>query len=168
MKNSTGRAIFLLYGSTIFFDGVQKIPENAIPAAKQDYYEVLGVARDADAKAIRDAFRTLALKYHPDLNSEPGAEERFKQIAEAYAVLSDPGKRAEHDARGFAGVAGFSPEDLFGGIDLEDLFDGAGFDLGGGLFERFFHHRRHGPQRGANLEVDLNLPLDRIARGGEE
>jgi len=131
---------------------------------------VLGVARDADAKAIKDAFRTLALKYHPDRNKEPGAEERFKQIAEAYAVLSDPKKRAEYDAHGFAGVAGFSPEDLFGGINFEDIFGGAGFDFdfGGGLFDHFFHRRRHGPSRGANVEVDLNIPLQRVVSGGSE
>jgi len=76
--------------------------------ARRDYYEVLGVARDADAKAIKDAFRRLALKYHPDRNKSPDAESRFKEIAEAYAVLSDPEKRAEYDARGHAGVAGYS------------------------------------------------------------
>jgi molecular chaperone DnaJ len=130
---------------------------------------VLGVPRNADGKAIKDAFRTLALKYHPDRNKAPDAEERFKQIAEAYAVLSDPKKRAEYDTRGFAGVAGFSPEDLFGGINFEDIFGGAGFDfdLGGGLFDRFFHRRRS-PPRGANVEVDLPIPLQRVVSGGPE
>ena len=109
---------------------------------------MLGVPRDADAKAIKDAFRTLALRYHPDRNKEPGAEERFKEIAEAYAVLSDPKKRAEYDAGGFAGVAGFSPEDLFGGINFEDIFGGLGFDFGGeSLFERFFGRRRRADAR---------------------
>ena len=79
---------------------------------------MLGVTRDADQKAIKDAFRALALKYHPDRNKEAGAEERFKEIAAAYAVLSDPTKRSAYDARGFAGVAGFSEEDLFRGADL--------------------------------------------------
>ena len=79
---------------------------------------MLGVPRNADAKAIRNAFRELALKYHPDRNKAPGAEERFKEIAEAYAVLSDPKKRADYDAGGFAGLGGVRPEDLFGGIDL--------------------------------------------------
>ena len=107
-------------------------------AEPRDYYEVLGVPRDADVKAIKDAFRQLALKYHPDRNKEPGASDRFKEIAEAYAVLSDPKKRAEYDARGYAGVAGFSTEDLFGGINFEDIFGGLGFDFGGkGLFDRF-------------------------------
>jgi DnaJ-class molecular chaperone len=90
---------------------------------------VLGIARDVDQKAIKDAFRTLALKYHPDRNKEPGAEERFKEIAEAYAILSDPAKRAEYDARGFAGVAGTSREDLCSGINFEDIFGGLNFDF---------------------------------------
>lgn len=139
--------------------------------AQRDYYEVLGVPRDADQKAIKDAFRRLALKYHPDRNKSPDAEERFKEIAEAYAVLSDPSKRAEYDQRGFAGVADFSAEDLFGGIDFADLFGGLGFDFdldGGGLFDRFFRRRRAGPARGANLEIELTVPLERVVEGGEE
>lgn len=129
---------------------------------------MLGVARDADPKAIKDAFRTLAMKYHPDRNKEPGAEERFKEIAEAYAILSDPKKRAEYDARGFAGVEGFSREDLFGGIDFDEIFGGMNFGLGGGLFDSFFHRRPRGPVRGANIEVELHIPLERVASGGEE
>lgn len=129
---------------------------------------MLGVARNAEQKAIKDAFRSLALKYHPDRNKEPGAEERFKEIAEAYAILSDPKKRAEYDARGFAGVKGFSQEDLFDGINFDDIFGGLNFDFGGGPFESFFHRRRAGPQRGANIEVELSIPLERVASGGEE
>jgi molecular chaperone DnaJ len=139
--------------------------------AQRDYYEVLGVPRDADQQAIKDAFRQLALRYHPDRNKEPGAEERFKEIAEAYAVLSDPKKRSEYDARGFAGVAGFSPEDLFGGIDFGDLFRGLGFDVdvgAGGLFDRLFRRRRAGPARGRDVELVLEVPLERVANGGEE
>ncbi len=140
--------------------------------AQRDYYEVLGVPRDADAKAIKDVFRRLALQYHPDRNKEPGAEERFKEIAEAYAILSDPQKRTEYDRRGFAGVAGFSPQDLFGGIDFEDLFGGLGFSFGfagESPFDRLFGRRRGvGPARGPNLEVELAVPLERVLRGGEE
>src|SRR5210317_1039548 len=104
---------------------------------QRDYYDVLGVAKDADQKAIKDAFRELAMKYHPDRNKAPDAEEKFKEIAEAYAVLSDPKKRAQYDRGGFAGVADFSREDLFGGIDFGDLFadTGFGFDFGGGVFD---------------------------------
>lgn len=130
---------------------------------------MLGVDRSADQKAIKDAFRNLALKHHPDHDKSTGAEERFKEIAEAYAVLSDPKKRADYDARGFAGVTGFTTEDLFGGIDFEDIFGGLHFDFGGGSpFETLFHHRRAGPPRGDNIEVDLPVSLKRVAMGGEE
>lgn len=138
-------------------------------ATQHDYYEILGVGRDADAKTIKDAFRKLALQYHPDRNKEPGAEEKFKEIAEAYAILSDPAKRAEYDARGFAGVSGFSAEDLFGGINFDEIFGGLGLDLGGeSFFERFFGRRRGRPPHGANLEVDVAIPLERVVTGGEE
>jgi molecular chaperone DnaJ len=134
-------------------------------AAKRDYYEVLGVPRDADAGAIKDAFRKLALQYHPDRNKEPGAEDRFKEIAEAYAVLSNAQKRAEYDAGGFAGVAG---ADLFAGADFESIFRDLGFGFGENLFERFFGGARRGPRRGADIEIEAMVPLERIARGGEE
>lgn len=143
----------------------------SIISEQRDYYEVLGVAKDADQKAIKDAFRTLALKYHPDRNKEPGAEERFKEIAEAYAILSDPQKRAEYDARGFEGVAGARPEDLFSGINFEDIFGGLNFDFGiGNLFDSFFRRGREraGLVRGANIEVDLFVTLERVVTGGEE
>jgi molecular chaperone DnaJ len=141
-----------------------------VAETKRDYYEVLGVSRDADAKAIKDAFRQLALKYHPDRNKAADAEERFKEIAEAYAVLSDPKKRREYDTRGFAGVGGYSAEDLFGGIDFEDLFKDMGFDLGfgGSIFENLFRHRRHPPAKGQDLEIRIMVPLERINHGGEE
>lgn len=130
---------------------------------------MLGIAKDADQKAIKDAFRNLALKYHPDRNKEPGAEERFKEIAEAYAVLSDPKKRSEYDTRGFAGVAGLNREDLFGGINFEDIFGGLNFDFGvDNLFGGLFRRRHKGPPRGANIEIDLYITLQRVAEGGEE
>lgn len=152
----------------MFFDNsFVYFEEKVIIDAKRDYYEVLGVSRDADEKAIKDAFRALALKFHPDRNKEAGAEERFKEIAEAYAVLSDPRKRAEYDSRGFAGVSGFSPEDLFGGINFGDIFGGNDFGFGGGLFDQFFR-RRTGPPRGRDIEIDLDVPLAKIAQGGEE
>ena len=138
---------------------------------QRDYYEVLGVPRDADAKAIKDAFRSLAMKYHPDRNKSPDAESQFKEIAEAYAILSDPEKRAQYDTKGFAGVADFSAEDLFGGIDFGDLFGdtGFGFDLGAGsIFDRLFRHRRAGPPRGRDIDIRLPVSLDRINTGGEE
>lgn len=135
---------------------------------QRDYYEVLGVAKGADPRAIKDAFRGLALKYHPDRNKDPGAEERFKEIAEAYAILSDPQKRANYDARGFAGVAGFSREDLFDGINFEEIFSGLNIGFGhDSLFEHFLHRPSAGQVRGANVEVDVTVPLERVAKGGE-
>lgn len=132
----------------------------------RDYYEVLGVTRDADQKTIKDAFRQLALKYHPDRNKQPGASDRFKEIAEAYAVLGDPKNRAEYDAHRSGGVAGFSPEDFFGGTNFEDILGGLGFDLGG-PFDRFFGHRDT-PPCGKNIEVNVEVPLERVLNGGEE
>ena len=138
-----------------------------IPSDKRDYYEVLGIAKEADQKAVKNAFRTLALKYHPDRNKEACAEDRFKEIAEAYAVLSDPTKRAEYDARGFSGVADFSQEDLFGGINFDDIFGGLDFGTDG-LFDNFLHRRHAGQAKGGNIEVELAIPLARVATGGPE
>jgi len=90
-------------------------------AARRDYYVVLGVPPDADSTAIKNAFRQLARRNHADISTEPDAEQRFREIAEAYGVLSDPAKRASYDAQGFAGLAGASAEDLWGGIDLADI-----------------------------------------------
>jgi molecular chaperone DnaJ len=128
---------------------------------------VLGIDRHAEQKAIKDAFRNLAMKYHPDRNKEAGAEDRFKEIAEAYAVLSDPNKRADYDARGFAGVGGFSQDDLYGGINFDDIFGGLNFDFAS-PFEGFFHRKQTGPARGENIETELFISLARVAGGGEE
>ena len=135
-------------------------------APERDYYEVLGVPRNADPKQIKDAYHRLAMRYHPDRNKASDAEERFKEIAKAYAVLHDPEKRAEYDARGHAGVAHFSHEDLYGDLDFGDRFDG--LDLTGGLFGRVFGARRRGPPRGADVHVELVIPLESVLSGGEE
>lgn len=129
----------------------------------RDYYEVLGVDREATPDQIKDAFRQLALRYHPDRSSEPDAEERFKEIAAAYAVLSDPTRRATYD-RG--GDVGLTAEDFFTGIDLEDLFRdlGFGFDLGEGPFGGLFGARR-GPRRGRDIEMSVTVTLDEVATG---
>ncbi len=125
--------------------------------SKRDYYEILGVARDATDPQIKSAYRKLALKHHPDRNpGDTAAEEEFKAAAEAYAIVSDPDKRSAYDRFGHAGVSGagaggFDPnafagfEDIFG--NLGDLF---GFgDMFGG------RRRRGGPQRGSDLRYDL-------------
>jgi molecular chaperone DnaJ len=140
-------------------------------AQKRDYYEVLGVTRTADGEEIKRSYRRLAMKYHPDRN--PGnaeAERRFKDAAEAYAVLSDPQKRQRYDQFGHAGVDGAqgghgfqSAEDVFAAFG--DLFGGAG---GGGFFEQFFGGaggRRGRGRRGASLKVDLELTLEEVATG---
>jgi molecular chaperone DnaJ len=135
--------------------------------AQRDYYEVLGVPRDADAKTIKNAFRELARRYHPDISTEPNAEQRFKEIAEAYSVLSDPAKRADYDAQGFTGLAGATAEDLWGGIDFADIF-GSGAAAFGGLFERLFGPPAAGSQRGGDLRTELVIALDKVLTGGKQ
>jgi molecular chaperone DnaJ len=136
-------------------------------ADHRDYYQVLGVSRDADAATIKSAFRRLARRYHPDTSTEPEAEQRFREIAEAYGVLSDPSRRASYDATGFAGVAGASAEDLWGRIDLGDIF-GAGAPGFGDLFERLFGRPEAGPHRGADLRIDLVIPLRQVLADGTQ
>jgi molecular chaperone DnaJ len=139
-------------------------------AVERDYYEVLGVPRDAAVDTIKDAYHRLAMKWHPDRNKSPQAEERFKEIAKAYAVLHDPKKRARYDARGHEGVAHFSHDDLFRGVDLGSIFGdlGVGFGPGGdSIFERLFGGGR-GPLGGQDLRVRLDVSIERIATGGVE
>jgi molecular chaperone DnaJ len=133
----------------------------------RDYYEVLGVPRDADPKTIKNAFRQLARRYHPDTSTEPDAEQRFKEIAEAYGVLSDPAKRAGYDAQGSAGLAGATAEDLWGGIDFADIF-GSGSAAFGGLFERLFGPPAADPPRGQDVRLDLVISLDEVLTGGKQ
>ncbi len=103
--------------------------------AKADYYEILGVGKNADASEIKSAYRKLALKYHPDRNKESGAEAKFKEISEAYAVLSDEKKRGIYDQYGHDGFdQRFSQEDIFRGADFEDVFRSMGMDFGDSFF----------------------------------
>ena len=135
--------------------------------SKRDYYEILGVAREANDQQIKSAYRKLALKYHPDRNpGDKTAEEAFKEAAEAYAVISDPEKRAAYDRYGHAGVgagAGFAPNALAG---FEDIFGNLG-DLFG--FREMFggRRRRGGPQRGADLRYDLEISFEESFTGTE-
>ena len=149
----------------------------------RDFYDVLGVSRDATADQIQQAFRTLARKYHPDVNKDPGAEDRFKEVNEAYHVLSDPDTRTRYDRfgedfrhvpedwedRATAGVGGagrsggrvrygqgFGGGGFGGGIDIEDLF-GDMFRGGGGF----------GPIPGADQEATLELTVEEAYRGGK-
>jgi len=136
---------------------------------KRDYYEILGVDRSATQEQIKQAYRQLALKWHPDRNPAAEATDRFKEVAEAYAVLSDPTKRAQYDATGHAGVSErWSTEDLFRDFEFGDFFGGRFADLGS-IFGDFFGPRtRRGPikPQGANLHYDLKLTLDGAATGG--
>jgi molecular chaperone DnaJ len=137
---------------------------------KRDYYEVLGIERSATRDHIKQAYRKLALQYHPDRNKEPNAENKFKEIAEAYAVLSDENKRREYDVTGHAGVSErWTEEDLMRGFHFGDFFGGRYDDLSG-LFGDFFGRsaRTRPPEiRGADIRYDLDLTLDEAAKGGE-
>jgi len=131
---------------------------------KRDYYEVLGVPRTATEEELKKAYRTLAKKYHPDLNPDnKEAEAKFKEANEAYAVLSDAEKRRNYDQYGHAGVDGQGFGGFEGGfnIDLEDLFGNLFGGFGGG------GRRRSGPQRGANLKYRMNLDFMEAAFGVE-
>ena len=144
---------------------------------KRDYYEILGVARSATAEQIKDAYRTLALKYHPDRNKAPDAEEKFKEISEAYAVLSDDEKRQQYDTLGHAGFdQRYTPEDIFRGADFESIFRDLGFGFGGfgDLFRTIFGGGFGGGgfgeriNRGQDLVYDLEITLEEAARGTEK
>jgi molecular chaperone DnaJ len=141
----------------------------------KDYYDILGLERDADAAGIKKAYRTLAMKFHPDRNQDdPQAVEAMKEVNEAYAVLSDPAKRRLYDAYGHEGLKGYSQEDIFRGVDFGGLFREFGigdlFGSGDSLFGSLFGRRtgRTGPQKGADLRYDLALTLEEAAFGAEK
>ncbi|MCQ2305602.1 MAG: molecular chaperone DnaJ [Bacteroidales bacterium] len=146
-------------------------------AEKRDYYEVLGVSKSATPEEIKKAYRQLALKYHPDRNpDDKDAEEKFKEAAEAYSVLSDENKRARYDRYGFAGMNGGSASGGgfsggFGDFDLNDILNsvfGRGFDFGGFNFGGFGGGSGRGGvarQRGSNIRVKVKLNLQEIAKG---
>ena len=135
-----------------------------------DYYDLLGVARDADADTLKRAYRRLARQYHPDINKEPGAEDRFKEIGRAYEVLSDPQTRSRYDQFGEAGLGG--------GGGMPDMGDMGGF---ADLFETFFSGfgggpagpgggaaRRRGPRQGDDLRFDLTISFSEAVFGQEK
>lgn len=138
---------------------------------KRDYYEVLGVPRKATKDEIKNAYRKLALQYHPDRNKSPDAEEKFKEISEAYAVLSDDEKRGQYDMFGHAGIGSrYTTEDIFRGVDFDDIFRNLGFGFGGfdRIFDTFFGGRRdvhYGPEKGVDMRYDLEISLEEVARG---
>ncbi|WP_411869994.1 molecular chaperone DnaJ [Vulcanococcus limneticus] len=133
-----------------------------------DYYDLLGVSRDADADTLKRAYRRLARQYHPDINKDPGAEDRFKEIGRAYEVLSDPQTRARYDQFGEAGLGG--------GGGMPDMGDMGGF---ADLFETFFSGfggaagagggaRRRGPRQGDDLRLDLTISFSEAIFGQEK
>ncbi|MEN6410885.1 MAG: molecular chaperone DnaJ [Anaerolineaceae bacterium] len=136
---------------------------------QRDYYEVLGVSRDANPDDLKSAFRNLARKYHPDVNKEPDAEEKFKEINEAYAVLSDQEKRAAYDRYGFAGVNGMGGAQDFTNVDLSDIFEeffgfGGMSGFGGGTSRR----KRNAPRRGDDLSGKVDLTFEEAIFGVEK
>ena len=130
-------------------------------AAKRDYYDVLGIGRTASNDDIRNAYRRLAKQYHPDVNRSADSSDKFKEVSEAYAVLSDGDKRTAYDRFGHAGLQGGA------GVD----FSGMGF---GDIFEEFFGFgargggARRGPRRGADLRYDLSISFEEAASGVEK
>jgi molecular chaperone DnaJ len=142
--------------------------------ARRDYYEILGIDRNADPAALKKAYRSLAMQNHPDKNpGDAQAAETMKQVNEAYAVLCDSRKRALYDRYGHAGLEGYTQEDIFRGVDFSSLFrefglGGFGFGFGDSIFEGFFGGRnsaRRGPRRGADLRYDLSITLEEAAFG---
>jgi molecular chaperone DnaJ len=140
-------------------------------AAKRDYYEVLGVSKTASKDEIKDTYRKLAMQYHPDRNKSPDAEEKFKEISEAYAVLSDDEKRSQYDRLGHAGFdQRYTREDIFRGADFESVFRDLGFGFNFGDIFNFFFNRGDVEEqmaRGRDLGYELDITLEEAARGVE-
>jgi molecular chaperone DnaJ len=154
-------------------------------STKRDYYEVLGVKKSASLDEIKKAYRELALRYHPDRvphEQKKEAEEKFKEISEAYAVLSDSNKRALYDQYGHSGIdQRYAYEDIFKGADFSSVFQDLGdFGLGGGLFDEIFSDlgfdifggrqraRSSRLRRGRDLEIALDITLEEAATGVEK
>ncbi|MFX1520243.1 MAG: molecular chaperone DnaJ [Promethearchaeota archaeon] len=147
---------------------------------KRDYYEVLGVSKDASQDGIKRAYRKLAVQYHPDRNKSPGATDKFKEVSEAYAVLSDEEKRRMYDQYGHAGIDGrYTTEDIFRGVDFDSIFRDFGFGGGFGgfggfdsIFDMLFGNRRARTreprvQRGDDIQYELGITLEEAASGIE-
>lgn len=140
-------------------------------SAKRDYYEVLGVSKSDSTDTIKSQYRKLALKFHPDRNKSPEAAEHFKEISEAYAVLSDPEKRKLYDQYGHAGLEGrYSTEDIFQGArgNFDDIFSNFGFGGFDSIFESLFGRGGFGGfarQRGADILYETSVTLEDVFRG---
>ncbi len=150
-------------------------------STKRDYYEILGIAKSATLEEIKKAYRESALRYHPDRVPEgekKEAEEKFKEISEAYAILSDPQKRALYDQYGHSGIdQKYSSEDIFKEANFSDVFqDLSDFGFGEGLFDQIFGdvgvdlfgRRKKGQRRNYDLEVTVEMTLEEAAKGVEK
>ncbi|MCM8770276.1 MAG: molecular chaperone DnaJ [Candidatus Omnitrophica bacterium] len=153
-------------------------------STQRDYYEILGVQKKASLDEIKKAYRQMVLRYHPDRvppEQKKEAEEKFKEVSEAYAVLSDPPKRALYDQYGHAGIdQRYAYEDIFKGADFSSIFeDLAEFGFGGGIFDEIFgdlgfdifgtRSRRRAPgRRGRDIQINLDITLEEAARGTEK
>lgn len=136
-------------------------------SSRKDYYEILGVRRDATQEEIKEAYRKLALKYHPDVNRSKEAEEKFKEITEAYAVLSDPEKRRQYDMYGAEGInSQYSQEDLFRNVNFDDIFSGFGINFDQ-IFRDLFGFSPS-PQQQLDIVTDLDVSLEDLASGREK
>ena len=141
--------------------------------SKRDYYEVLGVGKGASTDEIKKAYRKVAMQYHPDRNpGDKSAEEKFKEAAEAYEILSDADKKSQYDRYGHAGVSGNGRGGYGGGMNMEDIFSQFGDIFGDDIFGSFFggQQRGRGGQRsrgirGSNLRIKLKLTFEEIAKG---
>src|SRR4030066_1768761 len=139
-------------------------------STKRDYYEVLNVNRNATKEDIKNKYRKLALQFHPDRNKEAGAEEKFKEISEAYAVLSDDQKRQQYDQLGHSGFdQRYKQEDIFRGADFDSVFRDMGF---GDIFRSIFGGGGFGGyeerNRGQDLAYNLEITLEEAAKGTEK
>ena len=135
-------------------------------ATKRDYYEVLGIAREAAPEDIKRAYRQAALKYHPDRNKEPGAEDKFKEAAEAYEVLSDPEKRQRYDRFGHSGLRGAGVHD-FSGMGVDDIFSIFSDLFGGDIFGGMGGGRRRA-DRGVDIQTVIEIDLKEVLTGVEK
>ncbi|MGC8569133.1 MAG: DnaJ C-terminal domain-containing protein [Nitrososphaeria archaeon] len=133
---------------------------------KKDYYEILGVPRNATQEQIKEAYRKLALQYHPDINKSKEAEEKFKEITEAYAVLSDPEKRRQYDMYGEEGIySQYTQEDIFRGVNFDEVFRDFGFDFSE-IFRQFFEG--FSERYSLDIEKDLDVTLLDLYKGGKK
>ena len=144
----------------------------------KDYYSSLGIDKDASADAIKKAYRKLAIKYHPDKNpDDKAAEEHFKEITEAYTVLSDPEKKVQYDSYGDSAFhQRFSHEDIFRGVNVNDMFREFGFNGGEDILSQLFGGGQRGqqpfggqsrPRHGADYSLKVRIPFRIAATGGE-